>query len=378
MKEVENALLAARGLRPYYGRALAALQPVPRPGLGTVAVDKHWRLYVDPAWFAEQSPRHQAGVLACHEIEHLLRGHCGLLLSLLACDIAINDDVDPKDDMLPPGGCYPHLYGLPDGQTEEWYADRLPTTARPTCSGGSGAGCPLEDELALDDAANPGMSDTDADALRDQVADDVAAHVAAHGRGSVPAGIIVWATERRAAKAARPASWQAVLKLAVARAAKQLGGRRGLQVARHRLGRRSTDDRLLPAYREPPITMGCIVDTSGSMGGQGGAVLSEVAALLRAVTGQGGRVRWVVADAAVTHNAWRPPTQWRGGGGTDLCVAFDALKAVRLDAVVVLTDGDTPWPDSAPWPVVVATTGTAGPSWAATVRLPSPSGERST
>jgi hypothetical protein len=42
---LESALVSARQQRPYYARALSALTPLVADGLGTVAVDKWWRLY---------------------------------------------------------------------------------------------------------------------------------------------------------------------------------------------------------------------------------------------------------------------------------------------------------------------------------------------
>jgi len=368
MIDMEEALVAARGLRPYYARAISALQPVPRPGLGTIAVDKHWRLYVDPEWFAAQTPRHRAGLIASHEVEHLLRQHCSLGLPLLASDLAINDDAEP--DTLPSDGCYPSTYGLPDGKTEEWYADNLPQEKRTTCAGGSGAGAPIADELPEEDSAHPGLPGPVIEQLLDDVAEDVREHVRKCGVGSAPAHVVMWADARAAARAPRPIVWQAALRLAVQRAVRQAGARSGHDhPSWSRLGHHSRDDRLLASRRSPPLRVGCIVDTSGSMGCEGSAVLRIVEEVVRGIYNNGGNAVWVAADAAVTHKGKKPPKQWHGGGGTDMRVAFGAVLAARPDVIIVITDGETPWPDIPQRPTVIATTGAKGPAWAHTVHV---------
>jgi predicted metal-dependent peptidase len=69
--------------------------------------------------------------------------------------------------------------------------------------------------------------------------------------------------------------------------------------------------------------------------------------------------------------------QLAGGGGTDMRVGIAAAEASRPhpDAVVVFTDGYTPWPDRPTRArLVVALIGTQGtaehvPDWATTVRV---------
>jgi predicted metal-dependent peptidase len=64
-----------------------------------------------------------------------------------------------------------------------------------------------------------------------------------------------------------------------------------------------------------------------------------------------------------------------GGGGTDMRVGIDAALAQprRPDVIVVLTDGDTPWPDGPPAARVIAgLIGAAAPEpppWIESVRI---------
>lgn len=79
--------------------------PVAAPGYGTWAVDKYWRLYIDPALLVGDdawSVLDASGVLL-HELGHLLRVHADRATALpqpfshplwnLAADAEINDDL---------------------------------------------------------------------------------------------------------------------------------------------------------------------------------------------------------------------------------------------------------------------------------------------
>src|SRR5204862_164330 len=79
-------------------------------GLGTFAVDRAWRLYVDPVTLGDWGPQLAGGVLV-HEVGHLLRAHAERGDALgsdydhdrwnLSGDIAINDDLMAAGIRLP-------------------------------------------------------------------------------------------------------------------------------------------------------------------------------------------------------------------------------------------------------------------------------------
>ncbi|MEU4836133.1 VWA-like domain-containing protein [Streptosporangium sp. NPDC023615] len=103
-----------------------------------------------------------------------------------------------------------------------------------------------------------------------------------------------------------------------------------------------------------PPRVSVVVDTSGSVSdAELGSALLEVAAIVRAVGGRRDLVGVLSCDAAAqaVHGLCHAGgIALVGGGGTDLRTGFAAaLRArPRPDVVVVLTDGQTPWPDARP------------------------------
>ncbi len=114
--------------RPYLRTALWALTPVERPGLGTLAIDRWWRLYYDPAAIESWSIDHLVGILY-HEVCHPLRAHHERAEALganpqaynVVGDIEINDDLRDEGVELPHGALYPETFDLPPHKLAEEY-----------------------------------------------------------------------------------------------------------------------------------------------------------------------------------------------------------------------------------------------------------------
>lgn len=356
--EERNALATARLVAvesaPYLAHALFAARPLAAEGLGTFAVDRHWRLYVDPATLTEWGPQIAGGVLI-HEASHLIRDHAGRADALpgvvdhdrwnYATDAAINDDLLRAGIPLPTGVVTPDALGLPEAGIEEAYYAALPhqpPQSEPGC--GSGAGDPTQPwEPAPDDDATPGLDSGQVTIARRRVAEAVRQEVA-QGRGTVPAGMRRWA---EAELTAPTLPWRKVLAGMVRRAAALTTGR--ITYTYSRPGRRHLPGIVTAAMRAPKVTAAAVIDTSGSM------TPDDLAAALREVTGVikavGGSVQVIAcdADAAAAHHV-RSARDVRlvGGGGTDMRVGIAAAEQLRPapDVIVVLTDGDTPWPDT--------------------------------
>src|SRR5579859_4611711 len=182
------ARLVALEYAPYLAHALFSTQPVAAAGLGTFAVDRGWRLYVDPATLVSWGPTLAGGVLV-HEIGHLVRAHAdrGDALGVdydherwnLCTDAAINDDLLAAGLPLPDGVVTPAALGLAEGGIEEMYyaalsqqtASGMRLDGTEDCGGGRGCGSgagdpPASWELSADDPAAPAVGPADASMTR--------------------------------------------------------------------------------------------------------------------------------------------------------------------------------------------------------------------
>ena len=264
MSAHDDALLGIAAARlwaahrfPYFTTALFALVPVVEPDIGTVAVDRHWRLYADPEVVAGMDVS-RLGVLLVHHVGHLLRQHAGRAESAGigedraaawndACDAEINDDLVAEALPVPEGQLDPASAGWPTGQLAESYLARIrkrPASRPAHRDCGSGAhGRARPWEHAGDGTA--AVSASDAVLLRRRTAEAVAAHVRAAGR--VPAGLRRWADDL----VSPVVDWRRVLAAEVRRGLKRAAGCADYTFARR--SRRATclGDVVLPGTFRP-------------------------------------------------------------------------------------------------------------------------------
>ncbi|GHJ12864.1 vWA domain-containing protein [Micromonospora sp. AKA38] len=358
-----TARLYAARVRPYLATALFALHVVESRRVPTMAVDRHWRCYVSPL-FVARTPVADLAAVWVHEVSHLLRDHHGRgdrflrehgltgaaerLRINIAADCEINDDAYGDGLVRPADAVEPGCLRLPEGQLMEEYLRQFrlgPLTqhlAWLDC--GSGAdGLGRAWDLGPDGAH--GLTEQERDAVRFRVAEGIT------GRpGTAPKGWRRWAEE----VFHPPQPWRELLGAAVRSAVSASGA--GDDYTYGRPSRRSAGvpGVVLPALRRRPPRVCVVVDTSGSVSDtELGSALLEVAAIARAVGGRRDLVTVLPCDAAahrVLMLCRAEDLPLVGGGGTDLRTGFArALRdARRPDVVVVLTDGQTPWPATRP------------------------------
>jgi predicted metal-dependent peptidase len=357
------ARLHAARVRPYLATALFALHVVPSRQVPTMAVDPHWRCYVAPA-FVDRTPVEELAGVWVHEVSHLLRDHHGRsdrvarergltgpgerLRMNIAADFEINDDVFGDGLARPDGAVDPRHLGLSEGELMEDYlrqfrlGPRTQDLAWLDCGSGADG---LERGWDLGPDGAHGLTAQERDAVRFRVAEGIAARP-----GTTPAGWRRWAEEAFHP----PQPWRELLGAAVRSAASAPGV--GEDYTYGRPSRRSAGvpGAILPSLRRTPPRVCVVIDTSGSVSdAELGSALLEVAAISRAVGGRRDLVSVLPCDAAaqVVHPLCRAEDiPLVGGGGTDLRTGFArALRSrPRPDVVVVLTDGQTPWPTSRP------------------------------
>ncbi|MFF0742834.1 VWA-like domain-containing protein [Streptomyces sp. NPDC004111] len=357
------ARLQAARARPYLATALFALHVVADRAVPTMAVDAHWRMYVSPA-FVETTPEEELASVWVHEVSHLLRDHHGRgervarergltgpgerLRMNIAADMEINDDAFGDGLVKPEGLVHPAMLGLPEGELMEDYLRQFrvgPLTQRLAwLDCGSGADG-RERSWDLGPEGANGLSEQQRDAVRFRVAQGI------KGRpGTAPQGWRRWAKEAFHP----PQPWRELLGAAIRAAA--AGSASGDDYTYGRPARRSASlpGVVLPSLLRTPPRVSVVIDTSGSVSDtELGSALLEVAAISKAVGGRRDLVTVVSCDAAagIAHPLCRAEgIPLMGGGGTDLREGFArALRAMpRPDVIVVLTDGQTPWPSHRP------------------------------
>jgi predicted metal-dependent peptidase len=207
-------------------------------------------------------------------------------------------------------------------------------------------------ELHADDPSTNALSDFDRQALQEEVARKIVEHQ--KEQGTLPAGWLRWAEAILKPKV----NWREQLKRILRGVISEGLGHR-LDYSYRRPHRRSAvyHPIYLPALQgEYKPRVACVVDTSGSISDRElMQSLAEVRAVLEALRIP---VTIIPCDAVpyeairVFHGSdWLKVRQGlRGGGGTDMVAGLNAALALKPkpEAVIVLTDGHTPFPATRP------------------------------
>ena len=359
-----------RGLT-YLAHALYALVPIESESVMRMTCDEYWRIYVNPTWYAEADVP-EVGAELAHVTWHLLSDHTNRARSLgvdrasakaweKAADMPIAHTLD-ADELH-----HAHLptakqNRLPEGKSAEAYFARVSGLPTPTDAPGeldssqgcgSGAdGIPRTSEIGRDlDAA--GVTELEARSIRERVAIEYRDH--ASQRGTDPGDALRWVED-----VLDPHTpWEQVLRAAIKRAVAWAAGRGDYTYSRPSRRASSVLQVILPGQHRPIPRVSVIIDTSGSVDDELLArALGEVDGVISAIGVAGSSVTVYSVDAAVhatTNLRSAKEAKLIGAGGTDLRIGLDAVQdeRPRPDVVLVLTDGDTPWPETPPPSAVV-------------------------
>ena len=394
---LQAARVRASYQRAYFAPALFRLVPVHTDLIGSMAVDRHWRLYYNESWVATHTVEENASLLI-HEVSHLLRDHDARKRAAganddrlwnTAGDCEINDDLAAEGLPLPGDPPLPGKYGLATGQSAEVYYVHLykpqpskeerrdaQTSSRTEPDCGSGAhGEPRSWELPDDDGSASGVAGVDsvkAELVRREVAQRIL-EMSRDRDARIPLGWRRWAHTVLTPKV----DYMATIRHAVRKALRDSTVGRYDRTYRHPHRRQACyGEFIMASYYQPRPRPGFLIDTSYSMqNAQLARAIAELGGLTRQL-GYGAEIAVACCDAAV-HDARKAFSAARvelyGGGGTDIGAGLQWFVEGRsgpIDVLIVVTDCLTPWPESPPpFPVITIRVG-AG--------LPPPWGDRGT
>ena len=357
---------------PYLSHALYALIPVVDNDVEKVTCDEWWRIYINESWF-DAATLPEIGAELAHVTWHLITEHAARARAQnvdrstasaweKAADAAVAHTLT-QDDLRPKSLPSAHDLNLPPAKSaEEYFAviSRLPPpkpdgessqdggSLGPRDGCGSGAdGLRRSNEYGPDTDVGA-LSKHDAIEIRRKVAEDYKQH--ALGRGDQPGDALRW-VERTLKPEVR---WEPLLASAVRRAVGWATGRGDYTYTRPSRRSSALPGVVLPGQRKPVPRVSIIIDTSSSVDDKLLArALGEVDGALLALGVPGSQMTIYSVDAAVhTVEKVRRARDAKlvGAGGTDMRLGFRAVVAERPrpDIVICFTDGDTPWPGSAP------------------------------
>lgn len=397
-KAAYEKIMAARVVlgeekRPYVSAAVYSTILIEAPECPTMAIDKYMRVYCNPQKLHVWDVQTIVTVLY-HEIWHHLREHLfrwemmGVtehtrIIANHAADMEINDDIESeiseRRDLfpLPNGAVYPRTYGFPPNEAMESYYHRIMAdqglaqrireqhaqrmlvlttggnakvrakdgTWDVDCGSGAVA-MPAPWELGAPDSTEiEGLEAAEIFDVRLRVASAVR-DAARSKPGSVPGHWVEWSDQ---VLAPAPVRWEDELGEAVRRTLHEISGFLYHTYARPSRRASAVRDIVLPAWRRPRPEVVILEDTSASMGERELALTRGVVESI--CQAQGASVQTVQCDvrvAKVERVSTGRTIEFAGRGGTDLRVGIQAALSLlpKPDAIVAITDGETPWPES--------------------------------
>lgn len=339
---------------PYLASAIFAASTHAAPDLGSMVVDRFWRIHVDPAVIDESSVEQLGGEIL-HLTSHLLRDHAsradatGLKNAeelhhwVDAADAEIADDYPGIARVMET--VRPDDLAVAENRLAEEYFRRgaVRDGSENDCGSGAHGVLAAWEPPPPSDGSGSGLDEHEQSLVRRRVASDIEA-----AGDLAPAGLRAWAIDQ----VTPTVDWRKELAASLRRAVAVVSG--AVDYSYSRPSRRSSavKDVVMSSMRRPAVEIAVVIDTSASVTEELlGAALAELDGLLKA---NGARaVRFIACDDAV-HAASRvvavSDVVAVGGGGTDMTVGIEAALDARPrpQVLVVLTDGFTPWPAESP------------------------------
>ena len=371
--------------QPYLTAGIYAMRMTPSGAVPTMGVDTRWNCYYNPNTVEKWSVEVVSTVLA-HELWHLLRGHSKRTPVLsptgedmpretihemwnIATDCEINDGLD-QVGKLPEGCVYPKTIGMEDGLLAEEYYKKVTKEINDKFMANHGGSCADGIHREWETVPDSNVSDLEGELIRKQTAKKILEEN--KHRGNMPGGMVRWADD-----VMRPSlvPWNKELSSIIRGHLASLTGLGDVTYSRRHRRQEFYGNIIRPSpYRLIP-TIAVVVDTSGSVSDDMlGQALAEIQGVLKANDGLGVSVLSCDAEAGVAQRVFsKKAVQFTGGGGTDMRVGVDAAMKLKPHVCILVTDGYTPYHETAPnqtckFVTLVLGEGGAVPSYGKVVR----------
>jgi predicted metal-dependent peptidase len=371
------ARILAQSRWPYVSTLLYSLKLIESDPqeIPTMAVDTGWRLYYSADFVMSETAEALATVLL-HECMHCMLEHGKRFEALplatknntiwnYAGDCAINQVLDDSHfqwtEVTPVRYKDIEEQGVDRTMSTETaysvmveYQKNHPELHRDHDCGSVSGGRRRQYELDPHDQDSPAASVNQQDNILDSVASAI---LAAQNDGrDIPEALTRIARDRLEPQL----NWKKLLAFNLRSAISNVAGRRDYTYSRPSRRQSAINSGatkfIFPAMRQPqPPCVGIVLDTSGSIGDDTlDLYLSEIRGIFTAVGISSGL--YVLPTDSKVHEVEKirsfdlRKVRIAGGGGTDMSVGiYEALKIrPRVNIVVILTDGATPWPEKKP------------------------------
>ena len=332
------------------------------PAIASVCIKNQIELHINPSMF-EALPIEQRVAILRHECEHILRDHIPRMKEMapevfeknrdcidslingnkfkllnISADCAINGHI--KD--IPEWGVFPNKFDLPNGETTEWYLERLKNNKK------------VKGITEFDDHSLWAESDAQSkEMLREKIKQTInkaAKRTRAAGKMTSHNELLVSDLNKATV------NWKEQLKRFIAKTIEST-----IETSRKKRNRRY--GLACPGYiKIEDLHIGVAIDTSGSVSDEAlKQFLSEINSIAKYA-----KVTVVEADTEVKNSyIFKPGKQYKmkGSGGTVYQPAFDYFNKIKyIDAVIYFGDMDSSdTPTKPKYPVLWAIIGEQKP-----------------
>ena len=378
-KTISDGRYYANRLMPYLGRAIFVSDAIEAPGIETMAVDKHWRLYYDPQILDEWSLDELAAAVL-HETFHLVFNHHARFEAVcpvrtdelsamwnIAADMAINSILYDTDKVTLPDDCvYPWtvpghidisfdrglsaeeyfalLQDLPQNIKTNLISDEVDKDGIGSKPASGCDGFEREWELGPPNDAN-GLEETTQRRIIRSAVKEMKETIADKSRGDISNEMSTIIEKILEPKVDPAAEIFASVKYAV----NAIHGY-GTQTFKRRNPRQPKGSLVMPANERPIPQVRVLIDTSGSMTDDYDLALAAgiVAKVVNALPGDGVEVFCADTQVKSVQKIFRTDCiEATGRGGTRMEIAIPEVDEEQPtpDVIVCITDGETGWPE---------------------------------